>query len=102
MNYHRRAAWYLEGYRILFGERLSHYWFINQEIKPPYLPSVVELDMSALEAGHVENERAAKIFNACLTHGDWYGYRHKNEPSRDLAFQVGLPTYAYLQIDGRS
>ena len=102
MNYHRRAAWYLEGYRIVFGERLAHYWFISQEIKPPYLPSVVELDMSALEAGHVENERGAKLFSACLTHGDWYGYRHKNEPNRDLAFQVGLPTYAYLTIDGRS
>lgn len=101
MNYHRRAAWYLQGAREVFGVDFQHYWFTNQETKPPYLMSVVELDMSALEAGRLENERAARLFAKCLERNDWYGYRHKDQPDRDLAFQVGLPNWAYMQIDGR-
>lgn len=101
MGYHRRAAWYLEGYECVTGKRPEHYWFVNQEVKAPYLTSVVELDMSALEAGRIENEHAARIFTRCLERNDWYGYRHKNATDRDLAFQVGLPNYAYTQIDGR-
>lgn len=102
MGYHRRAAWYLEGAEILFGRRPDHYWFCSQEVKSPYLTAVVELDMAALEAGKAENDRAARLFDQCLQTGDWYGYRHRDDPSRDLAFQVGLPTWAYMQIDQRT
>lgn len=101
MGYHRRAAWYLEGAEILLGKRPLHYWFINQETKPPYLPSVVELDTQAIEAGQMENDRAAHLFAHCLETGDWYGYRHAANINEDLAFQVGLPAWAYMQIDGR-
>ncbi len=102
MGYHRRAAWYLEGCETLFGRMPDHYWFCNQEIKPPFLTSIVELDYQALEAGKMENNRAAGIFNACLKSGDWYGYRHPSDLTRDLAFQVGLPNWAYTQIDSRN
>lgn len=102
MGYHRRAAWYLQGAEILLGKRPAHYWFCNQETKAPYLTSVVELDRQALEAGQTENDRAAAIFARCLSDGDWYGYRHPQDTSRDRAFQVGLPTWAYLKIDGRA
>lgn len=101
LGYYRRAAWYLEGAEIVFGKRFDHYWFINQETKAPYLTSVIDLDMSALEAGRLENERAARIFVQCLEKDDWYGYRHKDALDKDLAFQVALPPYAYTQIDGR-
>jgi hypothetical protein len=101
MGYHRRAAWYLEGAEILLGRRPDHYWFVNQETKPPYLTSVIELDLQALEAGKAENDKAAQLFARCLQTDDWYGYRHRDEPGRDLAFRVGLPPYAYTQIDGR-
>lgn len=101
LGYHRRAAWYLEGFEAVTGKQPDHYWFCNQEVKAPYLSSIVELDMSALEAGRVENDRAAKLFIRCLERNDWYGYRHKDQPDKDLAFQVGLPAYAYMQIDGR-
>jgi len=101
LGYHRRAAWYLEGAREIFGKDFAHYWFVNQEVKAPYLPSVCELDMSALEAGRLENEHAARIFVRCLEKNDWYGYRHKDATDRDLAFQCALPPWAYQQIDGR-
>jgi hypothetical protein len=102
MAYHRRAAWYLEGAKVLFGKTPAHYWFVPQEIKAPYLTSVVELDHNSIEAGQQENDRAAKIFARCLETDKWPGYRHANAPDRDLAFQVGIPNYAYIQIDERN
>lgn len=101
LGYHRRAAWYLEGTQQVFGKRPDHYWFVSQEIKAPYLTAVAELDESALEAGRLENDRAARLFVRCMEKNDWYGYRHKDQPERDLAFKVGLPNWAYIQIDGR-
>lgn len=101
LGYHRRAAWYLEGHKIITGAEADHYWFCNQETKAPYLPSVVELDWQAIEAGHAENEYAADLFAKCLATGDWFGYRDREHLNADRAFQVGLPTYAYMQIDAR-
>jgi hypothetical protein len=95
MGYHRRAAWYLDGYAAITGRAPDHYWFVNQETTAPYLTSVVELDMQAIEAGRMENDRAALIFARCLDSGSWPGY------SDASARRVGLPTYAYMQIDGR-
>lgn len=101
LGYYRRAAFYLEGIKAITGETPPHYWFVNQEIEAPFLPSVVELDWQALEAGHAENEKAADLFARCLDTGDWPGYRDAATPERDRAFQVALPTYALMQIDQR-
>jgi hypothetical protein len=101
MGYHRRAAWYCEGFEVLFGRRPKNYWFCSQETKAPYLTSVCELDMQALEAGQEENDYAAGIFDRCLKTGEWYGYRDRDHLDTDRAFRVGLPTYAYMQIDER-
>jgi hypothetical protein len=101
LGYYRRAAFYMEGATQVFGKRPDHYWFVSQETKPPYLTAVVELDESALEAGRLENEHAAKLFVRCLEKNDWYGYRHKDQIDKDLAFKVGLPNWSYMQIDGR-
>ena len=101
MGYHRRAAWYLEGAQILMGKKPDHYWFVSQETKAPFLTAVCELDEQALDAGRFENDQAAEVFQECLRTGDWHGYRHRDNRKQDLAFRVGLPTYAYMQIDQR-
>jgi hypothetical protein len=95
LGYHRRAAWYLDGYATINGKEPAHYWFVNQEPKPPFLTSVTELDMHAIEAGRQENERAVRLFAKCLEADHWPGY------SDTRAVRVGLPNYAYMQIDGR-
>lgn len=102
LGYHRRAAWYLDGATEAMGVTPQHYWFVNQEAKAPYLTSVVELDMLALEAGRAENRKAATLFHMCLRTGDWFGFRHPDKLDRDLAFRVGLPNYAMAQIDERT
>ena len=79
----------------------ANYWFLNQETKAPYLVSVCELDLNALEAGREENARAAEIFDRCLQRGQWPGYRHKDDPDHDRAFRVGLPNYALAKIEQR-
>jgi hypothetical protein len=101
LGYHRRAAWYLEGMKVLFGTAAQHYWFVSQEIKAPYLTAVCELDWQALEAGQAENDYAAGIFDQCLRSGEWYGYRDPLHLDTDRAFRVTLPNYAYYQIDER-
>jgi hypothetical protein len=101
LGYHRRAAWYLEGYEAVFGKRPDHYWFINQEIKAPYLVSVCELTLQAIQSGQEENDRAAERFARCLERRDWPGYRHPDKPDHDLAFQCDIPSWAYAQIDER-
>lgn len=101
MKYYRRAAWYLEGAEILFGKRPEHYWFINQEIKAPYLTSVVDLDIQSIEAGQAENDAASATFARCLATGDWYGYRDPEHLDVDRAFRVGLPSYSFAKIDER-
>ena len=101
LGYHRRAAWYMEGAATILGVRPDHYWFCSQEVKPPYLTAVVELDWQALEAGQAENDLAASIFDNCLTTGEWYGYRERDHLDIDMAFRVSLPNYAYYQIDER-
>lgn len=95
LGYHRRAAWYLDGYAAITGRMPAHYWFVNQEMQPPYMTSVVELDLSAIEAGRTENDRAAERFARCLSLDSWPGY------SDTRAVRVALPTYALMQIDGR-
>lgn len=101
LGYYRRAAFYLDGAECVFGKRPAHYWFLNQETKAPYLTSVVELDESALEAGRLENEKAAILFVRCLEKDDWFGYRHRDQLDKDLAFKVGLPNWSYIAIDQR-
>ena len=101
LGYHRRAAWYIDGMRAL-GREPTHYWFINQETAPPHLISVVELDDNAIEAGRAENDKAAALFARCLQTQDWFGYRHREHQSQDRAFRVGLPNFAYYQIDERN
>ena len=101
LGYHRRAAFYLAGMEAI-GRPASHYWFVNQEPKPPYLTSVVELNDDAIEAGHAENALAAEIFRYCLSTDDWFGYRPGQDWTRDVAFKVGLPAYALMQIDERT
>ena len=101
LGYHRRAAWYLDGLRQAVGKLPKSYWFVNQETSAPYLTSICELDEAALEEGRRENARAAELFDRCLQSGDWHGYRHKADTSRDLAFRVSLPNYAFMQIDER-
>jgi hypothetical protein len=101
MRYHRRAAWYLEGYEAIFGKRPDHYWFCNQEVKAPFLTSVCELDWGALEDGQAENDHAAGVFAHCLETGEWYGYRHRSKPDKDRAFTVSLPPWSMMEIDRR-
>ena len=98
MGYHRRAAWYLDGARILMDGEPDHYWFINQEVSPPHLVSVVELDSDALEIGRIENEKACERFARCLESGNWFGYRHEADDSTDRTFTVGLPTWKVRQV----
>lgn len=73
-GYHQQAAWYLDGYEAVTGERPDEFWFIVQEKAAPYLVSFYRIDPLSIEIGRALNRKAKGIFRWCLDHGEWPGY----------------------------
>lgn len=104
-GWHQRAAWYLDGVAAVTGVAPEEYWFVVQSKKPPHLVSVVKLDTFAIDAGRQECRAALDAFARCLAGGTdkkhWPGYRRPDAQGRDAAFVIGLPAWAYMQIQDR-
>jgi len=87
-GYHQQAAWYLDGIRALGlspgGE--PSFVFVFQEKDPPYVVTVVELDMKSLAIGRLLNRRAIDAYVQCTRTGRWPGYA-------DEVVLVELPHY---------
>lgn len=95
-DYHRQAAWYLDGVRALDMSDNPAFVFVVQEKTPPYLVSVFEPDALALEAGRHYNRQARQVFAQCQASGHWPGYSDEVE-------LISLPAYAqnkYFQETG--
>ncbi len=73
-GYHQQAAWYLDGYAAVTGDRPDEFWFIVQEKTPPYLVAFYRMDPLSIEIGRVLNRKAIGIFKWCLEHKEWPGY----------------------------
>lgn len=75
-GYHQQAAWYLDGVEAL-GLSPGHkpaLVFVFQEKDPPYVVTVVELDMKAHAIGRLRNRRAIDTYVQCTETGRWPGY----------------------------
>lgn len=76
LGYEVQAAFIERGMVQLFPHiagRLT-FRFVFQEIEPPYLLSVVELDAAAREIGRKKVAYALDLWGRCLTSGNWPGY----------------------------
>lgn len=89
-GYHQSAAHYIDGVQLVTGERLP-FRFVLVEKTAPYLVSVVELDEEAITAGRALNDRAKRIYQECLSTGNWPGY--------PAAEPLSLPMWAHYEID---
>lgn len=80
-GYACQAAWYLDGIKALGlspgGE--PSFIFVFQEKDPPYVVTVVELDLRALAIGRLLNRRAIDIYVECTRTGHWPGYSSEVE-----------------------
>lgn len=86
-GYHAQAAWYESGVlRLGLADRVFYY-LVVQEKEPPYLVSVVRLNLVAMDAGRHLNRRALEIYAQCRDTGYW-------PPYAEGAPSIGLPPWA--------
>ena len=89
-GYHQSAAHYIDGVKAATGEELPFH-FVLVEKTAPYLVSVVELDVEAINIGRQLNDRAKRIYRECVEADNWPGY-----PSGEL---ISLPMWAIYQSE---
>ena len=89
-GYHQSAAHYIDGVKAATGEELPFH-FVLVEKTAPYLVSVVELDVEAINIGRQLNDRAKRIYRECTETNNWPGY-----PNADL---ISLPMWAIYQAE---
>lgn len=89
-GYHQSAAHYIDGVKAATGEELPFH-FVLVEKTAPYLVSVVELDVEAVNIGRQLNDRAKRIYRECVESGTWPGY-----PAADL---ISLPMWAIYKAE---
>jgi hypothetical protein len=73
-GYHQQADWYRDGVIALGLSADPAFVFVVQEKTPPYLVSVIELDVIALRIGRLLNRRALTRYAECVRTGRWPGY----------------------------
>ncbi|MFG1247305.1 PD-(D/E)XK nuclease-like domain-containing protein [Xanthobacter flavus] len=79
LGYEVQAAFIERGFCHLFpgtAGRLT-FRFVFQEIDPPYLLSVIELDAAGLSIGRKKVAYAIDVWGRCITTGNWPGYPSK-------------------------
>jgi hypothetical protein len=89
-GYHQSAAHYIDGVKAATGEELPFH-FVLVEKTEPYLVSVVELDIEAINIGRQLNDRAKRIYRECVESNTWPGY-----PNADL---ISLPMWAIYRAE---
>lgn len=89
-GYHQSAAHYIDGVKSATGEELPFH-FVLVEKTAPYLVSVVELDVEAINIGRQLNDRAKRIYRECVESNTWPGYH-----TPDL---ISLPMWAIYQTE---
>lgn len=75
MGYHIQAAFYERGMHTLglVPEGEMRFRFVFQEVDPPYLCSVVELDPAAMVIGRKQVAAAIALWRRCAIEGQWPG-----------------------------
>lgn len=73
-GYHMQAAWYRDLVVGLGLAKSAPFLFVFQEVAPPYLVHVVELDPDLLAMGEDRNRQALRLFAQCTADDVWPGY----------------------------
>ena len=76
MGYDLQACFYERGLHALqvIDQGELKFRFICQEIDPPYLVSIVELDQGAMIIGRKKVAHAIGLWRRCIESGNWPGY----------------------------
>lgn len=91
-GYHMQAAWYLDGLQALGFADFPAFVFVFQEKTPPYLITVIELDVVAQRIGRERNRKALEIYRDCTAADHWPGH------ATDIEL-IALPGWAEARHD---
>lgn len=93
-SYHQQHAWEIDAVRSQgIGDEEVRFVFVAQEKKPPYLLSIVQLDVVAYRIGHRLNREAIEVYARCTKDNRWPGYN-----GDELAL-MPLPVYYERQFE---
>ena len=73
MNYQIQAAFYRRGVKALLGVDPA-FRFCVQEVTPPYVLSVFDLDPAGVALGEDQVQQAIDLWRGCIETGEWPGY----------------------------
>lgn len=73
-GYHQQGAWYRDGAVALGLHPDPAFVFIVQEKEPPYLITIVELDLAYRKIAAALNRQALDTYVECTASGQWPGY----------------------------
>lgn len=73
-GYHQQSGWYLDAVTALDLGDDPVFVFVVQEKRPPFIVSVIQLDVEALRIGRMLNRRAIDLFIECTAANHWPGY----------------------------
>lgn len=92
-GYAQQGDWYLDGLRAHgLADETAVFLLVCQEKTPPYLVTVVQPDVTALQIGRYLNRRAIDLYAECVATDRWPGY------SNDVEV-VSLPPYIERQYE---
>jgi hypothetical protein len=90
-GYFQQDDWYCTGLAALgYADEQTQMRFIVQEKEPPYVVTVVRLDLEARRIGRLLNETARHLYARCMETGHWPGYSETTE-------LISLPTWVEAQ-----
>ena len=78
-GYHTCDDWYRAGLRSLGYADEPEFVFVCQEKDPPYLVTVVQVDVTARRIAAVDNRMAIDTYITCAESGRWPGYSDEVE-----------------------
>ncbi len=89
-GYYLQHPFYLRGVRALLDDDPA-FVFVVQEVDPPYLVNVIELDERAVHIGELQIDLALRTYAKCMRDDDWPGYPVQVQ-------SVSLPPYILNQF----
>ena len=94
MGHYLQDPWYCEGLHAVSGVTVREFWYIVQEVDPPYLVTVMRLSESARLRAYERMGEAIKMFAAtfAMPPNRWSGYSTLREGFGP--FTVDLPRFA--------
>jgi PDDEXK-like domain of unknown function (DUF3799) len=89
-RYHVQAAYYMDLYQHVTGEKAQGFYFVSVEKTAPYAVAVYELDAESIGLGRDAYYRNLETYKECLASNQWPAYSTTIE-------SLSLPRWAFQQ-----